>query len=112
MGTKLLLNRYLTFCFVISSLAAFAQDNCKEIKATIEVFQPGQKEEKGSVKIDFHGQSSSAFSITLFGPKGYLRKDIQELELKNLDQGKYVCVFDPKRKEVGFCIKHFEFTVK
>ena len=111
MGTKLLLNRYLTFCLVICSFAARAQDNCKEIKATIEVFQAGQKAEKASVKIDFKGQSNSNLNLTLIGPKGFFRKDIQESEIQGLQKGAYSLVITPKREEDNFCQKHFGFTI-
>ncbi|HTH55439.1 MAG TPA: hypothetical protein VL728_05295 [Cyclobacteriaceae bacterium] len=111
MGTKILLNSCLSFCIVICSLAALAQDNCKEIKATIEVFQAGQKTEKASFKIDFKGQPSSLFSITLIGPKGYSKKDITEDEIKGLDAGSYTLVFAPK-DESSYCMKHFQFTIK
>jgi uncharacterized membrane protein len=112
MGTKLLLNSYLTFCLVTCSLAALSQDNCKEIKATIEVFQSGQKAEKASLAIDFHGHPISDLFVTLIGPKGYFEKDIQETEIKDLQKGTYTLVITSKRKEDNFCQKHFGFTVK
>ena len=112
MGTKLLLNSYLTFCLVTCSLAALAQDNCKEIKATIEVFQAGQKAEKGSVKIDFHGQSQSSFSVFLFGMKLVKRKEIEGDEIKDLEPGRYMLVFTSRKDEDDFCIKQTEFIIK
>lgn len=111
MGTKILLSRYLTFCFLICSVGTQAQDNCKEIKATIEVFQAGQKTDKASFTINFHGQSSASLNLTLIGPKGFFRKDIQENEVKDLQKGAYTLVITPRREEDNFCQKHFGFTI-
>jgi len=111
MGTKILLNSYLSFCFVICSLVASAQGNCKEIKATMEVFQAGQKAEKASITIDFHGHPISELFVTLIGPKGYFEKDIQESEIKDLQKGTYTLVITSKRKEDNYCQKHFGFTI-
>jgi hypothetical protein len=91
---------------------ALGQDKCKEIKATIEISQAGQKAEKGSITIDFKGQSASLFSITLVGPKGYSKKDIAENEIKGLDAGSYTLVFGPKNDGDSFCMKHIQFTIK
>ena len=112
MLSKSLFNKYLIIAFVAVFGTARAQSECKEIKATIEVFQAGQKTEKASVAIDFHGESKSSFQITLLGTKGFSRKEVQEEEIKNLDQGKYMLVFTPKKDEDGFCIRHLEFTIK
>jgi|GEM_PF-6522068 len=111
MLSKSLFNKYLTIAFIAAFGMARAQTECKEIKATIEVFQAGQKAEKATVAIDFHGQRQSSFDITLLG-KGFSKKDIQEQEIKNLESGKYIIVFNPKNEEDGFCLKHIEFTIK
>jgi hypothetical protein len=111
MGTKILLNSYLTFCIVICSWKVQAQDKCREIRATIEVSQAGQKTEKASLTIDFRGQSSSSLNVTLIGPKGFFRKDIQENKVKDLEKGTYTLVITSKKEEDNFCQKHFGFTI-
>ena len=108
---KSFLNNYLTIAFVLALGIANAQTGCKDIKATIEVFQAGQKGEIASVMIDFHGQSNAELSISLIGPKGYFKKDIQESEIKDLQKGTYTIVFSSK-KEDNFCMKHFEVIIK
>ena len=107
---KSFLNSYLTFVLVLAFGITNAQ-NCKDIKATIEVFQAGQKSEKASVAIDFHGQSVAFFNITIIGPQGFYKKDIQESEIKDLLKGTYTLVFVPKEEKDNFCMKHFEFTI-
>lgn len=106
------MNNYLTIVFVLAFGMVKAQTDCKDIKATIEVSEAGQKSEKASVTIDFHGQSQSLFVITLLGVKGFSKVEIQEEEIKNLNKGKYMLVFTSKKEEDGFCIKHVEFTIK
>lgn len=112
MSTKLFLNNYLTFLLVMCLSLANAQSNCKEIKATIEVFQAGQKEDKGLVTIDFHGQSRYSFEVSIIGTRGYFKKDIQENEIKEIEKGTYTLVFTSRKEEDNFCIKHFEFIIK
>ena len=112
MSTKLFLNNYLTFFLLLCVGLANAQDNCKEIKATIEVFQAGQKAGAASVVIDFHGQASSQFAVTLIGPKGYYKKDIIETEVKGLNKGSYTLVFSPKNESDNFCMKRLALTIK
>lgn len=109
---KLLLCNCLIFAIALSLCSAHAQNNCKEIKATIEVFQAGQKSEKASVSIDFKGQSQFSFAVFLFGLKRVKRKEIEGNQIKDLDQGKYLLVFTSRRDEDDFCIKQTEFTIK
>ena len=109
---KSLSNKYLTIVFILAFGIAKAQTECEAIKATIEVFEAGQKSEKASVAIDFHGQAQSLFVITLLGVKGFSKMEIQEEEIKNLNKGKYMLVFTSRKEEDGFCIKHVEFTIK
>jgi hypothetical protein len=109
---KSFLNNYLTVVLVLAFGIATAQSECKEIKATIEVFGAGQKSEKPLVTIDFHDQPQSLLVITLLGVKGFSQMEIKEKEIKNLNKGKYMLVFTSRREEDGFCIKHVEFTIK
>jgi hypothetical protein len=109
---KSLSNNYLIIVFVLTFGIAKAQTACTEIKATIEVFQSGQKSEKASVSIDFKDQSQSSFSVFLFGIKGLHKKNIEGDEIKDLDRGKYLLVFTSRREEEGFCMKQVEFTIK
>ena len=108
---KLLLNKYLTIAFLLTFGIAKAQTDCKDIKATIEIFQAGQKAEKASVTIDFHGQSTSSFTVSIIGPKTFFKKDIKETEVKELHKGTYTLVFAGKREEDNYCMKHLEFTI-
>src|SRR5882762_717877 len=108
---KSLLNNYLIIVFFLIFGRANAQTGCKDINATIEVFQAGQKSEKASVAIDFHGLFIGSFKITIIGPQGYYKKDIQESEIKDLLKGTYTLVFVPKDERDNYCMKHFEFTI-
>lgn len=112
MLSKSLFNNYLLIAFFLAFGVSQAQTRCKEIKATIEVYQRGQKGEQASVVIDFKDQAKSSFDVTLLGPKGYIKRDIQESEINNLPVGVYTLVLTSKREEDGYCIKHFDFTIK
>jgi hypothetical protein len=109
---KSFLNNYLLIAFVLAFEVANAQSNCKDIKATIEVFQAGQKAQKASVVIDFHDQPQSSFEVFLLGSKGFAKRDILETEIRDLAKGQYTLVFSSRREEDGYCIKHFEFIIK
>jgi hypothetical protein len=108
---KSLLNNYLTIAFLLAFGTAKAQTDCKDIKATIEVFQAGQKAEKASVTIDFKDQPKSLFEVSLLGPKGYSKKDIQESEVSELNTGVYTLIIVYKRKD-DVCMKYFEVKIK
>ncbi|MBS1680199.1 MAG: hypothetical protein JST48_00660 [Bacteroidetes bacterium] len=112
MSIKLFLNSGLTICLMACISVAKAQGNCKEVKATIQVIQSDETYGKGSVKIDFKGQSRQGIAVSLVGSKGYFKKDILEDEIKELNKGAYTLVFNSKTEEDNFCIKHFEFTIK
>lgn len=101
----------ITFLLLGFRFSAKAQSECKEIKATIEVFQAGEKAEKASIEIVLEGQSISLLEIALVGPKGYFKKDIQETVIMNLQKGNYTLVLSSKKESYNFCQKHFEFTI-
>jgi hypothetical protein len=108
---KSLSNKYLTIVLILAFGIAKAQSGCKEIKATIEVFQVGQKSEKASVTIDFHGQPTISFIVSIIGPKTFFKKDIKETELNELQKGTYTLVFAGRHEEDNYCMKHLEFTI-
>ncbi|HCW08540.1 MAG TPA: hypothetical protein DGG95_14370 [Cytophagales bacterium] len=89
-----------------------AQGDCKETKATIEVLQASQNDDKALVKINFHDQNSLSFQVSLVGPKGFFKDNIQEKEIKGLKEGTYTLVLTPIHEKDNFCMKHFEFTIK
>lgn len=108
MQLKLLLNRYLLILFFLTSGSLKAQTNCKEVKAEIEVSKADGNQ---VVKIDFKGQKTDQLTISLVGPKGYLKTDIEEKEIKGLASGKYTLVINGRR-EGEYCLKHFQFTIE
>ena len=112
MLTKTFFGKYLTLGFLFLSLCAFEESDCKEINASIEVFDAKQDGQNGSVKIDFKGQSSSSFVTSLVCPKKYFKKDILTYEVTELKKGIYTLVLVGKNERDNFCPKHFEFTVK
>ena len=61
--------------FVFLSLSSMEQIVCKEIMAEIEVFDSSSEGQKGSLKIDFNGHTSSSLIVSLVGPKKYFKKD-------------------------------------
>lgn len=104
--------RHLAFALVIISFNSFGQINCKEITASIESFNTKVDLQDGSVKINFKEQASSSFVIYLFGPGRYLKKDIQQEEVKGLKRGSYTLVLVGRNEQDNFCQKHFEFIIK
>jgi hypothetical protein len=112
MGAKRFLGNYLTLALIFSCGICLAQSDCKEVKASIEVFQAQNEAENGSIKINFNGQSGASFILTLIGPKQYYLKDIQETEIKGLKKGTYTLVVNGRKEQDNFCQKHFEFMIK
>ena len=112
MFTKSFFGRYLTLGFLLFSLNAFGQADCKEIEASIKVLDANQGKQNGSVKIDFKGQANSNFIVHLVGPKAYFQKDLKETEVKELKQGGYTLVLTGRKEKDNFCQKHFEFIIK
>jgi len=71
---KSLSSKHLTIVFILAFGIAKAQTGCKEIKATIGVFQAGQKSEKASITIDFQGQPTTSFTVSIIGPKPFSKR--------------------------------------
>ena len=111
MPPKSFLNNYLTVVLVLTFGIADAQSDCKDIKATIQVIEAGQKSKEASLTIDFNGQASTSFTVSIIGPKSYFKRDVREKEVKELGKGTYTIVFVGKREEDNFCMKHLEFTI-
>jgi len=111
MPPKVVFRNCLALILMSVSLLSMAQEGCKEIGASIVVNQP-DTERKGSVQI-LLTQPHDQVMISLIGPSGYFKHDIQGDFVGELSSvGGYVIVLTGRKENQNFCIEKLDFTIQ